>query len=290
MRHDDPTSDRGAGPFASLYDRARESLLTVDTTETTVETSAGQTAVLQAGDPTAPPLVVLQGGNVTAPVTLAWVQRLADEYRLLAPETPGEPARTRTEPPASYGRWVTDVFDGLCIDRAPAVGISHGGGVLLEAAAHAPDRIAAAALVVPAGFGVSPSLSLARVVGLSLLYRLRPSERVLDAALSPLFTESVDGVAPVVRETVATALRTADLRAEFPGPEGPQALARFDAPTLVAGAGRDPFFPAAWLHERAGEYLPGATHRTLARERHFLSPTGQASVVSQCRSLLRDVS
>jgi pimeloyl-ACP methyl ester carboxylesterase len=274
-------------PFASLYNRARAELLSVPVTDREVTTTAGRTHLLTAGAPDAPPLLLLQGANVTNPVTLSWFQSLADEWRLLAPDTPGEPAELVTEAPADYGAWVVSLLDALDLDRVPVVGVSHGGGVLLEAAAAAPDRLSAATLVVPAGFGVSPSAALARVVGLSLAYRLYPSRRLLRAALDPLFTTPVAELDPVVCETVALALRTADVKTGFPGVDDSTALAGFDAPTLLIAGERDPFFPAAWLHEQSRAFLPSDTERvTLLDERHFLSAAGQREVAARVRAFL----
>ncbi|WP_276258776.1 alpha/beta fold hydrolase [Haloglomus litoreum] len=261
------TDVHAESPFASLYRRARTDLLSVPVTDREVETTDGSTHLLTAGDPDASPLLLLQGANVTNPVTLSWVQSLSDEYYLVAPDTPGEPAELETEAPADFGRWVASLLDGLGLERVPAVGISHGGGVLLEAAATIPERVSAAGFVVPAGFGVSPSAALARVVGLSLAYRLVPRERLLEAALAPLFTTPVADLPPVVRETVALALRTADVKTGFPGPDRAEALAEFDAPTLLVGGERDPFFPAGWLHEQSVPYLPEGTERAYSSSR-----------------------
>lgn len=274
-------------PYSALYDRAVTRLLDVPVTDAWVRTGASETHVLLAGDAANPPVVVFQGGNVTTPITLSWVQHLADEYYLIAPDTPGEPGKIASAVPADYGRWALALLDGLMLERTAIIGLSHGAGILLELAAHAPERISAAALVVPAGFGVSLSLSLARVVVPSLVYRLLPDRRLLATALQPLFTQPVADVEPVILDTVSTALRTSDLGAAFPGPDDPVALAAFDAPTLLVAAECDPFFPAAWTHERALALLSPTVERvTLDSERHFLSPGGQQAVTDRLRSFL----
>lgn len=79
----------GVSRFGELYENAISVLLKEAITDHWVETRAGRTHLLTAGDPTAPPVMIFQGGNVTNPVTLAWVQGLADEYYLIAPDTPG---------------------------------------------------------------------------------------------------------------------------------------------------------------------------------------------------------
>lgn len=287
-RHSEGPGDAAlVGPFADLYDRALVDLLDVPVEEAWVDTRAGRTHVLLAGDPAAPPVLVLQGGNVTNPVTLSWVQGLAESYHLVAPDTPGQPGRFATEAPTEYGPWVLDVLDGLGLGDVAAVGLSHGAGVLLEAAAGAPDRIGAAVLVVPAGFGTSLSPALARIVLPSLAYRLHPEGWLLHRALAPMFTEGVDAVEEVVLETVGRALRTGDLEAGFPGPDGPDDLAGFDAPTLVVAAAEDPFFPGEWTAARAAEWLPSLDESVvLSGERHFLSPRGQRTATERARSFL----
>ena len=273
--------------FEGLYDDATSALLDIPVTDRWVETSEGRTHVLTAGDATAPPVVVFQGGNVTNPVTLAWVQELADEYYLIAPDTPGQPGWSDPHEPEEYGPWVVDVLDGLGIDRAAIVGVSHGGGILLEAAVHAPDRITAAVLVAPAGFGTHPSWALARIVVLSLAYRVVPRRGLLTRALAPMFSDPIETVDNVVIETVGQALRTGALQASFPGPDDPADLAVFNTPTLVILSERDPFFPASRIRPRVEQTLPALVECTpLAGERHFLSTTGQERVTDRIRGFL----
>jgi pimeloyl-ACP methyl ester carboxylesterase len=218
---------------------------------------------------------------------VAWVQGLAESYHLVAPDTPGQPGRSATGAPTEYGPWVVDVLDGLGLEDVAAVGLSHGAGVLLEAAAEEPDRISAAVLVVPAGFGAALSSALARVVLPSLAYRLHPEGWLLRRALAPMFTEEVDAVEEVVLETVGRALRTGDLEAGFPGPDGPDDLAGFEAPTLIVAAAEDPFFPGERIAARATGWLPSLVGSVvLAGERHFLSPHGQRTATERTRSFL----
>lgn len=232
---------------------------------------------------------MFQGGNVTNPVTLAWVQDLADDYYLVAPDTPGEPGKTRSDAPTSYASWVGDVADALDLGAVPAVGISHGAGVVLETAAEEPHRISAAALVVPAGFGTPLSVRLGRVVLPALGYRLVPNPRLLEWALAPMFTDPLRSVPDVVLETVGLALRTGDLDAEFPGPDGPAALRTFDAPAMVITAEDDPFFPGRQIATRAGVWLPSLVESvTLPAERHFLSDRARRTVTGRVRSFLAD--
>lgn len=276
-------------PFRELYRDGISELLDVPVREQWVETCAGRTHVLTAGAPTAPPVVVFQGGNVTNPVTLAWVQGLADEYYLIALDTPGQPGLSDPQEPDEYGPWVVDVLDGLDIGQAAMIGISHGGGILLEAVAYAPNRIAAAVLVAPAGFGTPVSPALVRIVVLSLVYRAVPRRGLLVRALAPLCSDSIATVDDIVMATVGQALRTGDLRAAFPGPDDLASLAEFDAPVLVLLGDDDQFFPAGRIRPRVEQTLPSLVECfTLADESHFLSTAGQERVTGHIRSFLAD--
>lgn len=167
------------------------------------------------------------------------------------------------------------------------VGASHGAGVLLETATTMPDRISAAALVVPAGFGTSISLALARVVVPSLIYRHVPRRGLLERALAHMFAEPIASIDECVVETIGLALRTGDLAAEFPGPDDPSALAEFQAPTLLVTGEGDPLFPGERTCERAADPLPSLEDCVvLEDERHFLSERGQASATAEIRSFL----
>ncbi|NLV06191.1 alpha/beta fold hydrolase [Haloarcula rubripromontorii] len=276
-------------PFRERYSDGIGELLDVPVREQWVETCAGRTHVLTAGAPTAPPVVVFQGGNVTNPVTLAWVQGLADEYYLIAPDTPGQPGLSDPHEPDEYGPWVVDVLNGLDVGQTAMIGISHGGGILLEAAVHAPNRITAAVLVAPAGFGTPFSPALVRIVILSLLYRALPWRGLLARALAPMFSDPIATVDDVVMETVGQALRTGDLQAAFPGPDDLAALAAFDAPVLVLLGADDPFFPADRIRPKVEQTLPSLVDCfTLAGESHFLSTSGQDRVTDHIRSFLAD--
>lgn len=271
--------------FGELYDRAVSDLLNVPISEKQVKTPAGETHILLAGDADAQPLLVLQGGNVTTPITLAWVQELADDYRLVAPDTPGEPGKTAAQS-ERYGRWLVGLLDALGVDAVSAIGISHGAGVLLEGVADAPDRFESIGLVVPAGFGTGPALALARVVVPSLAYRFWPRRWLLERALEPLFTQPPSTLPSVVLETVATALRTTDITTGFPGPER-DTLRDINVPVLVVVATDDPFFPADTIGPRVRATLPSLEETvTLANECHFLGPTGCSRMGQELRTFL----
>lgn len=252
-------------------------------------TRYGETHLLIAGPEGAPPILLFHGGNVTNPLTLAWFRPLAERFRIYAPDTIGHPglsAQTRLSPrDDSYGRWAVDLLDALDLGRAALVGPSYGAGIILRAAALAPERISHAALLVPSGIALGPLAPMLRKIILPLLaYRLRPSRAALRRAVQPMFSEAAEE--PVL-DALEAVYRHVRLERELPRLATADELVRFTAPTLLLAAERDIFFPAARVLPRAREIIPNlVVAETLPGSGHFPSRGGIAQMNRSIRQLL----
>ena len=225
-----------------------------------VDTRFGRTHVLAAGPQAAPPVMVLTGISTGAPRTLEWFLPLTRDYRLYAPDPIGLPGRSAQTPVPSgnrnYGKWMTDVLDGLDLERLPFIGVSFGGGILLDTAAYAPERISRAALVAPAGLTRVPFLGAAIKFYLPcLFYRCFPSRERLIGTVQPLASQTDDFSLQVFDAT----LRHVKLNLSPPGPFDKNTLVGFQAPTLLLLAKEDIFIPVEPARRRAKELLPSLT-------------------------------
>jgi pimeloyl-ACP methyl ester carboxylesterase len=236
-------SAQGEAEVLALYEKKLANLA-VETQSRMVETRFGLTHVLAAGPPEAPPVMALTGISTGAPRTLEWLQPLTRNYRLYAPDPIGLPGRsTQTPiPPGdhNYGRWMADVLDGLALQRLPFIGVSFGGGILLDTACLHPECISRAALMAPAGLTRVPFLGTAIKFFLPcLLYRCFPSRERLLGTVQPLAGNTDDYSLQVFDAT----LRHVKLSVDPPGPFDKASLAGFKAPTLVLLAKSDIFVP-----------------------------------------------
>lgn len=248
-------SERGKRRIEQLYDELL-SELDRNFERRWVETQFGRTHVLVAGPEEAPPLVVFHGGNVVNPVSLEWFLPLAEQFRIYAPDTIGHPgysAETRISPRNdSYGKWVTDLLDAFDLEAASMIGPSYGGGILLRTAAYAPDRITQAGLVVPSGLGTgSIRRLLVEIILPMVVYRLAPSRERLERAIQPMFSEPVSEIDDALVELVGTVFEDVKLERKFPKTVTANELANFDAPSLLAVAENDVFFPPDVVVPRA---------------------------------------
>jgi pimeloyl-ACP methyl ester carboxylesterase len=249
-------SAQGEAEVLALYEKKLANLV-VETHSLMVDTRFGHTHVLAAGPQNAPPVMVLTGISTGAPRILEWFLPLTRDFRLYAPDPIGQPGRsaqTRVPPgDHNYGKWMVDVLNGLGLKRLPFIGVSFGGGILLDTAAYAPERISRAALMAPAGLTRVPFLGPAIKFFIPcLLYRCFPSRERLLGTVRPLAGKTDDYSLQVFDAT----LRHVKLNVAPPGPFDKETLAGFKAPTLLFLAKSDIFIPVEPARRRAQELFP----------------------------------
>lgn len=282
-------SPEGRAEIQAIYDRQVERL-GFATESRTLPTRFGSTHVLVAGRQEARPLVCLQGGNTTNPVTLQWIQPLLEKFRVYAPDTVGHPGRSAetrlSTRDNSYGQWVVDLLDGLQLERPAVMGGSFGAGILLRAAAYAPQRLGPAVLFIPSGIVSIPLATMIFKLVIPLLsYRLNPSRAGLLRALRPMLGEQTN---EDILEITAAVFKHVRIEAEMPRNATHEELAGFTAPTLVIAAEKDELFPAGPVLARARQLFPNlVATECLPGSTHFLPPPAQAELCRQISHFLK---
>ena len=108
-----------------------------------------------ASDPQAAVVVLLQGSPGSSRDFSKLGPELAKRYRVVAPDLPGFGSSSHSIPDYSnraHARYVLEMLDQLHVQRAHFVGFSMGGGVALQIADIAPERVAS--LTMLSGIGV----------------------------------------------------------------------------------------------------------------------------------------
>lgn len=110
---------------------------------------------LPANNPAAPVIVLLQGSPGNHRDFNRFAPQLAARYRVIAPDLPGFGSSSHDIPDYSnraHARYVLQLLDQLHVAKAHIMGFSMGGGVALQLADIAPERVAS--LVMLSGIGV----------------------------------------------------------------------------------------------------------------------------------------
>jgi pimeloyl-ACP methyl ester carboxylesterase len=256
----------------ALYDRLLARLNT-PTESRTIGTRFGATHVLVAGPAEGAPVVVLHGGNTLNPLNLPWLLPLAKAFRLYAPDTIGHPGRSapvRLSPrDNSYGEWLCDVLDGLDLPQAALVGGSYGAGILLRAAACAPERISKAVVFIPSGIISIPLSTLLTLLAALARYQLQPSRENVRRLMQPMF--AAEPVEALALETTEAVMRYVHIEPEMPRNVTRAELVRFRAPTLLLAAEKDQLFPGAAVLRRARQVFPNLVAAELIEDcPHFI--------------------
>ncbi|UYP18927.1 alpha/beta hydrolase [Rhodococcus sp. Z13] len=160
--------------------------------EHVARTSLGDTYVLTTGPTTAPPVVVLAGGDLPAAGLRLLADRFGDTNRVVLVDLPGLPGASAGSRPdarlhAVYGHWLTEILDALGADRVPVIGL--GWAASVAAAVEDVERVEK--LVLAAPLGLVPRIRWNRALIPSLQWRSEPNlentERYLRALAGPGF-------------------------------------------------------------------------------------------------------
>jgi pimeloyl-ACP methyl ester carboxylesterase len=228
-----------------------------DVEERFVDTRFGKTHILQTGPQSAKPIIVLQGGNCINPMTLSWFSSLQNEYRIYAPDTIGHPgysAETRVSAKDnSLALWISDIMDGLQIDKCAFIGPSYGAGIILRLASYIPDRIACSILVSPAGLKLGSKMKMiSKILIPMLMYQWTSSDKHLQKIADAMSMGSMNNTDKVI---VGEIFKNAKLEQEMPKMTEREELLHYGAPTLVVAGKQDIFFPADAIEQRAQEII-----------------------------------
>lgn len=125
----------------------------------------GTTHLVVAGDPAAPPLVLL---HMTCSPSFVWapiIASLTAIRRVYAVDTVGDVGKSvlrnrelypRNGP--AYAAWLSEVLDGVGLDTADVIAGSHGGWIGMHFTANAPARVRRLVLLVPMGLASWPRM------------------------------------------------------------------------------------------------------------------------------------
>lgn len=233
-----------------------------------VPTRHGETFVLEFGEPSGPPLVLLHGAASNSSVWSGEAATYGARHLVYAIDLPGEAGRSTPNRPAwrgpAFAEWLEDVLDGLGL-RAPSIaGLSQGGWAALKLAVALPERVGALALMAPAGVVSDRTGFVMRALVYSRLGR-PGTDRIMRMVFAPH---------PAPPEIVAGAAFTArrfrarvGIVPRFTADE----LDRVTMPTLLIGGDRDMLRDTHAIRRRLAAHLPRL-------EAHIVPGAGHALV------------
>lgn len=145
----------GEAEFMATYDAALAQW-PVPYTAFHLPTRFGSTHVIACGPEEGPPLVLLHAGGTGIPIWLRNVAAVSQTHRTYLVDNIGDANKSQWTSPLrsrqDCSKWLSDVLDGLKLERAHLGGMSHGGWYSLNFALAFPNRVRSLMLIAPVAF------------------------------------------------------------------------------------------------------------------------------------------
>ncbi len=236
----------------------------------TISTRYGDTYIINCGEPTAPPMVLLHGAGTNSTIWAGDIAVYSQHFHVYAVDLLGEagrsaPNRLDWDSPA-YAEWLADVFDALTINQCVLLGISQGGWTALKFATYQPERVSQLVLLCPGGVVATRISFLFKAMPLSLMseWGARRVTRMMYGD-EPFPSE--------VEDIVVQVMKNFKPRIEKPYIFSNEELARLTMPVLLIGGTKDVIFNIDQIAKRLSSLLPALTVQILPGAGHALIDT-----------------
>lgn len=149
-------SEQGKTEVIAYYNLLLEKL-TTPYEQLDLKTSFGNTHILIAGNPDAPPLVLLHGSSMNSSMWIGDMMKYCNHFRVYAPDLPGEPGQSdENQLPFTthdYDNWLLETLTALDIKQSTLIGASLGAWLAAKFAISHPEIVNNLVLLCPAGIG-----------------------------------------------------------------------------------------------------------------------------------------
>jgi pimeloyl-ACP methyl ester carboxylesterase len=261
----------GEAEFMACYDAALAKW-PVPFTILRVPSRFGTTHVIASGPEDGPPLVLLHAAGTGSPVWIHNVAAVSQTYRTFLVDIVGDANKSEWSSPfrsrSDCAAWLSDVLDGLKLDRTHLGGMSFGAWQSLNFALTAPHRVKSLTLLAPAASFVKFRVSFFVYFFFHMLFPTRAGLR------SVLKWLSAKG--QVVDERLADQMFLGVKHFRFPkGGTFPSVfsddeLRQLRLPTLLLIGDHEVLYDPALALNRAVKLIPGICAELIADAGHLL--------------------
>lgn len=238
----------------------------------TVPTRHGDTFVIVSGEPTADPLILLHGAGTNSTMWIGDIQAYSQHYRVYAVDLLGEAGKSSANRPSwdgsAFEEWLTDLLDGLHIEKASMIGISQGSWAALKFATAKPMHVDKLVLICPGGIIPDKIMFVVKVLPLMLLGTWGIQRIVKMLYADQPIPDGVIEVMTVIMRHFRPRVGTLPLFSD-------EELARLTMPTLLIGGTKDALRDSEKIAERMRKLLPQLTVNLIPGGGHALNDTNR---------------
>lgn len=281
-------SEEGKKEILDLYDRQLSRLAT-PWKDVYVDTTFGKTHIIETGNLSDEPLLVFHGGNATTAYNLLTCDFIMNDFHIYAVDMVGHPGKSAETSLAAkgydYGRWVSEVIDGLKYDKISLFGGSFGAGVIAKTMCICPDKVKKVFLYVPSGIKNAPAINSASMMLPMIAYWVTGKDKWLKKCMLPMAIKE-DNITDDIYETAKLSIDHMRVKTGMPSNVDEKLMKKCNAPTLVMAAEKDCLFPGRGVIERAERIIPNCKTYLLEGRGHmdFLTEGEKKMIVDFLRA------
>lgn len=265
-------SEKGKSEILNLYDK-QLSRLKIAYRDKWISTSFGQTHLVETGNLDGIPLLVFHGGNATTAYNLLTCDFLFKDFHIYAVDSIGHPGKSAEVSLShinyDYGKWVSDVIDGLGFSKIACFGGSFGAGIIAKAMCVVPEKIDIAVLYVPSGIKNALSVKNMRMMMPMIMYWITHKDKWLKKCMLPMAVKE-ENITDDIYETAKLSINYSKIKSGMPSNISKKLIKNYVAPTLVFAAEKDCLFPGKGVLKRSKKIFRNVK-TYLLRERGHMS-------------------
>ncbi len=261
-------SETGKMAILSLYNKQMERL-DKKYKDLYIKTTFGKTHLVETGNMSGKPLLVFHGGNATTAYNLLFCDFLMNDFHIFAVDTIGHPGKsdeTSLSPNNyDYGKWVSEVIEGLGYEKISCFGGSFGAGIIAKTMCVAPEKVNRAVLYVPSGIKNAPAINSMSMMFPMIMYWITHKDKWLKKCMLPMAV-SEENITQEIYETAKLSINYSKVKTGMPSNVSAKYISKCKAPTLVMAADKDCLFPAKGVIPRAERIIQNCTTYLLKTE------------------------
>ena len=260
-----------------------------------VESFAGMTHMLVAGDAGAQPAVILHGGFMNGAAMEAEITTLVKTHRVYALDILGQAGKSAEAHLDAHSnepvRWLGEILDQLGVDQTDIVALSLGGLMALKFARNAPERVRKLVLLDAGGLAPGQKKGMAKMMFALLRCNLRPTEKNFSrAAIPPFYTKNATPDLDLVR-LMGMGFKhiKPDRGSRGTPPFTKSDLSQFTAPVMVVYGAQDALFDAKTAVAQAKAVFANFAKGVIVpNQGHLMGKEVQAEVLGQVAAFLNE--
>lgn len=255
----------------SLYDSQLNNL-GIPFEDIYVDTDFGKTHIIKTGDKNGKPLLLFHGGNATSAYNLIISKFLLKYFCVYAVDIIGHPGKSDevclSPYGYDYGKWASNVIEGLGFNKMLGCGGSFGAGVLAKLMCYAPEKVERVVLYVPSGIHNALAIKSANMAFPMMMYWITGKESYLMKCILPMAV-SANNIDDTTYQTVKCSIDNVKIKMGMPSNVKEKDMRKCQTPTLVMAAEKDCLFPGKLVISRAMKIIPNCKTYLLKDRGHL---------------------